>query len=144
MGDWRDELKQNLKSPEEKASEAEDKDAREVQRIKDTIASAHKDMVTALNEVPDLIAKQRAINIPTVMVSGNKVTVSSSNKSLGVDFAPDGMSIVIFEDGKLSDEVIYNRMKKCLESKSNKLQVESADAFIGKKINSLLSSNSSD
>lgn len=142
MGDWRDDLQNQVKGQEQKDEEKRAAAAKEEEAAaklaRSEVGRAMEVIRKAFDEAVVIVAKAGR-QPPSVSFTGN-------GRSLGLSLGARGIKVLCSEDGctlsialdGTETTLVYNRLKGRLVSNTNQHAPIDVDAFIGTKIKALI------
>lgn len=110
MADWRDDVKEILKSEEETRRERQAQSSAQRQATEAELWAATQKMAGWLGEAQRLLAG-KSIEPPIFSAKGDMGSLQCFNHSVTVELKRTEQCIVISVDGKVSDEICYSSVK---------------------------------
>lgn len=130
---WRDELKQQSKTPIEIAAEETQAEAEAQREALQAVASAQQQILKAFSEAQKLLVRR---NPQFSYTSMNDSTLAVGGRVLSARRSTDGLSLTVSLDAK-DERLVFNRLKRCLVLESAQRDDLDLDEFIGTRIKSI-------
>lgn len=136
MANWKDELKESLKTPEEKAGEQARREAEAIAAAQSVVATGLARIKQMFFEAQAMLTGRTAAQPVVNFDSMNDSSLTHGDRILSAKASADRTRLVIAFDGQ-EVTLIYNRLKAALVLEDRQQADFDLDTYIGQKILSL-------